>query len=150
MQLTTKVDVDSGIVTASVRCTDVSEETLEALNDFPKYVRYDDIDFSSKVAVIDEVTPELTDPDNSEADLVTLNLVNKNIKLDENFAAEIRLDSTKMSKKELTTSINSFEILSKAKALIFVEKIKERVITLKEEALKQNAADIEGEIVETI
>ena len=55
MQLTTNIDIDEGIVSASVKCTDISDETKEALHDYTKVLRYGDIDFSAKIKVIQMV-----------------------------------------------------------------------------------------------
>lgn len=49
MQLTRDVDITNGIVTASIVCSDISEETKEALHDFTKVLRYSNIDFSAKI-----------------------------------------------------------------------------------------------------
>ena len=54
-----------------------------------------------------------------------------------------------MSIKELTTAIPNIEILSKAKALIWVDKVESKIQELVDEARKQNAANIEG-TVETV
>lgn len=36
MQLTTDIDIDGGVVIASIKCTDISDETKEALHDYTK------------------------------------------------------------------------------------------------------------------
>ena len=51
MQLTTNIDIEDGIVTASIVCTDISDETKEALHDYTKMLRYGNIDFSAKIKV---------------------------------------------------------------------------------------------------
>lgn len=149
MQLTTNIDIDEGIVTASVVCTDMSDETKEALHDYTKVLRYGDIDFSAKVKVTNSM-PEIVADDDPDGEEVKIGLVDKSFVVDENLNLELKLDSNKMSNKELTSSITNVEILSKAKAIIWLERVKDKIQELLTEARKQNAANIEGTTEEVI
>lgn len=149
MQLTTNIDIDNGIVVASIKCTDISDETKEALHDYTKLLRYGDIDFSAKIKVTN-CKPEIVSDDDPDGETVKLGLIDKSFVVDENLSLELNLDSTKMSDKELTSSISNVEILSKAKAIIWVDKVKEEIQRLVDEAREQNAANIEGTIDEII
>ncbi len=143
MQLTTNIDIEDGIVTASIKCTDMSDETKEALHDYTKTLRYRNIDFSAKVKVTDGM-PEIVSDDDTDGEKVAIGLIDKSYVIDENLDLTLTLDSNKISENELTTTISSVEILSKAKALIWVEKVKVEIKKFVEEARKQNAANIEG------
>lgn len=55
-----------------------------------------------------------------------------------------------MSEKELTSSITNVEILSKAKAIIWIDKVKGEIQKLVDAAREQNAANIEGTVEEII
>lgn len=149
MQLTTNIDIDNGIVVASIKCTDISDETKEALHDYTKLLKYGDIDFSAKIKVTN-CKPEIVSDDDPDGETVKLGLIDKSFVVDENLSLELNLDSTKMSDKELTSSISNVEILSKAKAIIWVDKVKEEIQKLVDEAREQNAANIEGTIDEII
>lgn len=149
MQLTTNIDIDEGIVTASVVCTDMSDETKEALHDYTKVLRYGDIDFSAKVKVTNSM-PEIVADDDPDGEEVKIGLVDKSFVVDENLNLELKLDSNKMSNKELTSSITNVEILSKAKAIIWLERVKDKIQELLAEAREQNAANIEGTTEEVI
>lgn len=143
MQLTTNIDIDGGVIVASVECTDISDETKEALHDYTKVLRYGDIDFSAKIKVTNGM-PAIVNDDDPDGEIVYIGLINKSFVVDENLSLELKLDSNKMSKNELTTKIHSFETLSKAKALIWVEKVKTAINNLVLEAKEQNEANIEG------
>lgn len=143
MQLTTNIDIEDGVVIASIKCTDISDETKEALHDYVKVLRYGDIDFSAKIKVTNNL-PEIVSDDDPDGEEVRIGLIDKSFVIDENLSLELKLDSTKMSDKELTSSIPNVEILSKAKALIWLEKVKAEIQRLLTEAREQNAADIEG------
>ena len=149
MQLTTNIDIDEGIVSASVKCTDISDETKEALHDYTKVLRYVDIDFSAKIKVTNNM-PEIVDDNDPDGEEVEIGLIDKSFVVDENLNLELKLDSNKMSDKELTSSISNVEILSKAKAIIWLDKVKGEIQKLVDAAREQNAANIEGTVEEII
>lgn len=149
MQLTTNIDIEEGVITANIKCTDISDETKEALHDYTKTLRYSDIDFSSNIKVTNGM-PEIVSSEDSDGEKVSIGLIDKSFVIDENWDLELKIDSNKMSESELTTSISSVEILSKAKALIWVEKVKSEIKRLVEEAREQNAANIEGTTEEIV
>lgn len=149
MQLTTNIDIEDGIVTAGIKCTDMSDETKEALHDYTKTLQYGNIDFSAKVKITDGM-PEIVSADDTDGEKVTIGLIDKSFVIDENLDLTLTLDSNKISENELTTSISSVEILSKAKALIWIQKVKAEIKKLVEEAREQNAANIEGTTEEIV
>lgn len=149
MQLTTDIDIDGGVVIASIKCTDISDETKEALHDYTKLLRYGDIDFSAKIKVTNSM-PEIVDDDDPDGEEVKIGLIDKSFVVDENLNLELKLDSNKMSDKELTSSISNVEILSKAKAIIWIDKVKSEIQKLVDAAREQNTANIEGIVEEII
>lgn len=149
MQLTTDIDIDGGVVIASIKCTDISDETKEALHDYTKLLRYGDIDFSAKIKVTNGM-PVIVDDDDPDGEEVKIGLIDKSFVVDENLSLELKLDSNKMSDKELTSSISNVEILSKAKAVIWIDKVKGEIQKLVDAAREQNTANIEGTVEEII
>ncbi len=149
MQLTTNIDIDGGVVVANIQCTDISDETKEALHDYTKMLRYGDIDFSAKIKVTNNM-PEIVADDDPDGEEVKIGLIDKSFVVDENLNLELKLDSNKMSEKELTSSITNVEILSKAKAIIWIDKVKGEIQKLVDAAREQNAANIEGTVEEII
>ena len=149
MQLTTNIDIDAGVVVASIKCTDISEDTQEALHDYAKILRYGNIDFSANIKVTNGM-PEIVADDDPDGEEVRIGLIDKSFVVDETLNLELKLDSNKMSEKELTSSISNVEILSKAKAIIWVDRVKAEIQKLVSEAREQNAANIEGTVEEII
>ena len=149
MQLTTEIDIDAGVVVARIQCSDISNETKEALHDYTKILRYGDIDFSAKIKVTNNM-PEIVDDDDPDGEEVRIGLIDKSFVVDENLNLELKLDSNKMSDKELTSSITNVEILSKAKAIIWIDKVKSEIQKLVDAAREQNKANIEGTVDEVI
>ncbi len=149
MQLTTNIDIDAGVVIASIKCTDISDETKEALHDYTKMLRYGDIDFSAKIKVTNSM-PEIVSDDDPDGEEVKIGLIDRSFVVDENLDLELKLDSNKMSDKELTSSISNVEILSKAKAIIWLDRVKSEIQRLVDAAREQNSANIEGTVEEII
>lgn len=149
MQLTRDVDITNGIVTASIVCSDISEETKEALHDFTKVLRYSNIDFSAKIKVTNGM-PEIVSDDDPDGEEVTVALIDKSFVVDENLSLELKLDSNKMTSKELTSTISNVEILSKAKAIIWIDRVMKELQRLLTEAREQNSANIEGTTEEIV
>lgn len=112
-------------------------------------LRYGDIDFSAKIKVTNSM-PEIVDDDDPDGEEVKIGLIDKSFVVDENLSLELKLDSNKISNKELTSSISNVEILSKAKAIIWIDKVKSEIQKLVSEAREQNAANIEGTVEEII
>ncbi len=148
MQLTTNIDIDGGIIVATIQCTDISDETKEALHDYTKLLRYGDIDFSAKIKVTNGMPAIVADDPDGET--VKIGLIDRSFVVDEDLNLELKLDSNKISDKELTSSITNVEILSKAKALIWIDKVKSEIQRLVDAAREQNAANIEGTVEEII
>ena len=149
MQLTTNIDIEDGIIIATIMCTDISDETKEALHDYTKILKYSDIDFTAKIKVTNNM-PEIVTDDDPDGEEVRIGLIDKSFVVDENLDIELKLDSNKMSNKELTSSITNVEILSKAKALIWIDKVKSEIQRLVDAAREQNAANIECTVEEII
>ena len=112
-------------------------------------LRYGNINFSAKIKVTNGM-PEIVSDDDPDGEKVSIGLIDKSFIVDENLSLELKLDSNKMSDKELTSPISNVEILSKAKAIIWIDKVKKEVQRLVDEAREQNAANIEGTIEEII
>ena len=149
MELTTDIKIDEGIITANIKCTDISDETKEALHDYTKILKYGDINFSAKIKVTNNM-PEIVTDDDPDGEEVNIGLIDKSFVVDENLDLELKLDSNKMSDKELTSSITNVEILSKAKAIIWINKVKGEIQRLVDAAREQNTANIEGTVEEVI
>lgn len=148
MKLARSIDTEHDVITVSIVCVEISDETKEALHDYTKTLKYGDIDFSANIKVVNSM-PEIVSDDDPDGEQVTLKLVDKSFVIDENLNLVLELDSNKMSTKELTTSISNVEILSKAKALIWVDKVECKIQELVDEAREQNDANIEC-TVETV
>ena len=94
--------------------------------------------------------PSIVADDDPDGETVKIGLIDKSFVIDENLNLELKLDSNKMSDKELTSSISNIEILSKAKAIIWIDKVKGEIQRLVNAAREQNAANIEGTVEEII
>ena len=130
---------DSGQTVQSIEIL-LGNQTKEALHDYTKVLRYGDIDFSAKIKVTNSMS-EIVDDDGPDGEEVKIGLIDKSFVVDENLNLELKLDSNKMSNRELTSSISNVEILSKAKAIIWIDKVKSEIQRLAGEAREQNEKD---------
>ena len=77
-------------------------KTKEALHDYTKLLRYGDIDFSAKIKVTNGM-PAIVADDDPDGETVKIGLIDRSFVVDENLNLELKLDSNKMSDKELTS-----------------------------------------------
>ena len=94
--------------------------------------------------------PEIVSDDDPDGEEVTVALIDKSFVVDENLSLELKLDSNKMTSKELTSTISNVEILSKAKAIIWIDRVMKELQRLLTEAREQNSANIEGTTEEIV
>ena len=90
------------VIVASIKCTDISDDTKEALHDYTKMLRYGDIDFSAKIKVTNSM-PEIVADDDPDGEEIKIGLIDRSFVVDENLDLELKLDSNKISDKELTS-----------------------------------------------
>lgn len=90
MKLTRSIDTEHDIITASIVCTEISDETKEALHDYTKTLKYGDIDFSAKIKVTDGM-PEIVADDDPDGEEVSIKFVDKSFVVDENLNLTLEL-----------------------------------------------------------
>lgn len=111
--------------------TSVEEEEMNLLHDFPRTIKYSDIDFKSNMK-IDTTTgdPVITsDPvDGTNVEEVVIdNLINREYDVDEDLAISMSFDVTKIPANTLNSVFDTVEKLGKAYAELFAVKIQEEI-----------------------
>lgn len=141
--VSTRISVES----LGTALMDAAEEK-ELLEDTIVNLEYSAITFSDFVKVTggNPVIVPSTDP---AAEEVTLSLINKIIKLDENFEVELSIDITKIPTSALTAQLTTPLLVAQAQILIFTTKIKDEVERLLTE-MRNAHNDFEGETLYTI
>lgn len=159
MKLTKTINIEKGKVTATVACAELgddtytTEEELEMINDYNKAVKYSDIKFSAKMIYENGAFEILADDESdgeklAKADEVKLDLINKEIPLNETFNAKITINVDQI-KIVGENTITSKELMAQAKATLYVTKISEDIskILTKLRALQP---DVEGTTEEIV
>ena len=125
--------IDENIITVDITVaslgtsTTTEAEEQQIISDFPRSIRYSDIDFKANMK-IDETTgdPVITvdSVDHSKIEEVKIeNLVNKEFALTSDLHIVATFDVTKIPASALNTVFDSAEKLGKAYAILFTNKI---------------------------
>lgn len=125
-----------------------AEQELEQLHNFTRNLEYTKIKFSAPMKMIDNI-PVIASEDDSDTQLVSLNLINKKIPLDETFSVDISIDVSKIPTSELGDVFTTVESLAQAKIVLFAAKIKEEINRLLTE-IRAMSNDFETEIEYTL
>lgn len=137
MKLRINKSIENNIISVDITVaelgttTSVEEEEMNLLHDFPRTIKYSDIDFKSNMK-IDATTgdPVITsDPvDGTNVEEVVIdNLINREYDVDEDLAISMSFDVTKISANALNSVFNTVEKLGKAYAELFAVKIQEEI-----------------------
>lgn len=124
------VKVEIGVIELGTS-TSTGVEEAQILTDFPRSIRFSDIDFKANMK-IDFTTgdPVVTsDPvDNTTVEEVKIeNLINKEYPINEEMSIVITFDVTKIPVSALNTVFDTVEKLGKAYAELFAVKIQEEI-----------------------
>ena len=137
MKLNVKKTIEDNIITVDIRVielgTSTSTEIEEAqiLTDFPRSIRFSDIEFKANMK-IDSVTSDpvvTTDEvdDSSIVEVVIENLINKEYPINKDMNIIMTFDVTKIPTSALNVVFNTVEKLGKAYAELFSVKIQEEI-----------------------
>ena len=137
MKLNVKKTIEDNIITVDISVaslgttTSTADEEAQILSDFPRSVRFSDIDFKANMK-IDGSTGDpvvTTDPvDNSTVELVKIeNIINKEYPIDANMNIVMSFDVTKIPTSALNTVFDTVEKLGKGYAEVFSTKIQEEI-----------------------
>lgn len=123
-----------------------SEEEIEMVHDFVKTFCYRDIDFEANMKLDAGKNPVITDnePDGSTVAKVKLELINKEFTIDENLSLTLLIDVKKIDEDDLVEPFSTVEILGKARAELYAQKVQEK-ISEKLKEIRELATTFEGE-----
>lgn len=136
MKLNIKKTIEENIISVDISVVElgttasVMTEELNLLHDFPRSIKYSDIDFRSNMKMDANGDPSVTSnsADETGVEEVTIsNLINREYAVDENLSINMSFDVTKIPESELTTVFDTVEKLGKARAELFAVKIQEEI-----------------------
>ncbi len=137
MKLNIKKSIENNIVTVDISVAElgttssIQDEESNLLADFPRSVKYSDINFTGNMKV-DTTTgnPVVTTDAVDGTDVVEVSLkdiINKEYPIQEDMNIVFSIDVTKISDSELNDVMDTVEKLGKAKAELFATRIQEEI-----------------------
>ncbi len=137
MKLNIKKSIENNIVTVDISVAElgttssIQDEERNLLADFPRSVKYSDINFTGNMKV-DTTTgnPVVTTDAVDGTDVVEVSLkdiINKEYPIQEDMNIVFSIDVTKISDSELNDVMDTVEKLGKAKAELFATRIQEEI-----------------------
>ena len=136
MKLNIKKTIENNIVTVDISVaslgtsTSTSEEEMSVLADFPRSVRFSDIDFKGNIKLDSNGDPIVTDEEANGSTIVTVelkNIINKEYPINADLNISMPFDVTKIAVSEVNTVLDTVEKVGKAYAELFATKVQEEI-----------------------
>lgn len=136
MILNVKNTIDNNIITVVISVlalgtsTSTSDEESQALSDFPRSIRFTDINFKANIKLDENNDPIITDDvvDGSTVVEVELsNIINKEYPINADLKISMPFDVTKIPISETNTVLDSVEKVGKAYAVVFASKVQAEI-----------------------
>lgn len=137
MKLNIKKSIDNNIITVDISVAElgtsssVQDEERNLLADFPRSVRYSDINFVGNMKIDatsgDPVVTTDTVDGTNVVEVSLKDIINKEYPIREDMNIGFSIDVTKIPDSELNDVMNTVEKLGKAKAELFAIRIQEEI-----------------------
>lgn len=137
MKLNIKKSIDNNIITVDISVAElgtsssVQDEERNLLADFPRSVRYSDINFVGNMKIDatsgDPVVTTDTVDGTNVVEVSLKDIINKEYPIREDMNIGFSIDVTKIPDSELNDVMNTVEKLGKAKAELFATRIQEEI-----------------------
>lgn len=136
MKLNVKKTIEDNIITVDISVaelgtsTSTSEEEMSVLADFPRSVRFSDIDFSANVKLDGNSDPIVTDEEADNSTIVAVelkNIINKEYPINADLNISMPFDVTKITTSETNVLLDTVEKVGKAYATVFAAKVQAEI-----------------------
>lgn len=136
MKLNVKNTIEDNIITVDISVlalgtsTSTSDEESQVLSDFPRSIRFSDINFSANVKLDDNGDPIVTEEEADNSTIVTIelkNIINKEYPINAELNISMPFDVSKISTSETNTLLDTVEKVGKAYATVFAAKVQEEI-----------------------
>lgn len=137
MKLKVSKNINENIITVNIGVIElgtsnsVADEEENMLLDFPRSIRYSDINFKGNMK-IDTVSgdPVVTDSEVEDKKVVSIEIkdvINKEYPINKDMEISFAIDVSKIPEAELDSVFTTVEMLGKARAELFATKIQEEI-----------------------
>ena len=136
MKLNINKKIENNIITVDISVdslgtsTSTSEEESAILADFPRSIKFSDIDFKAKVKLDENSDPIVTEDEVDGSTVVEVelkNIINKEYPINQDMDVSISFDVTKISTSETNTLLDTVEKVGKAYATVFAAKVQAEI-----------------------
>ena len=136
MKLNINKKIENNIITVDISVdslgtsTSTSEEESAILADFPRSIKFSDIDFKANVKLDENSDPVVTAEEANDSTIVAVelkNIINKEYPINADLNISMPFDVTKISTSETHTSLDTVEKVGKAYATVFAAKVQAEI-----------------------
>lgn len=136
MKLNINKKIENNIITVDISVdslgtsTSTSEEESAILADFPRSIKFSDIDFKANVKLDENSDPIVTEDEVDDSTVVEVelkNIINKEYPINQDMDVSISFDVTKISTSETNTLLDTVEKVGKAYATVFAAKVQAEI-----------------------
>lgn len=136
MKLKVVKTIENNIITVGITVdslgtsTSTIDEERALLSDFPRSIRFSEIDFKANVKLDENGDPIVTDSEPDESTIFEIelkNIINKEYPIDETLDITMPFDVTKISANETNAILDTVEKVGKAYATVFATKVQAEI-----------------------
>ena len=136
MKLNINKKIENNIITVDISVAELGTSTStqieeeQILSDFPRSIKFSDIDFKANVKLDENSDPVVTAEEANDSTIVAVelkNIINKEYPINADLNISISFDVTKISTSETNTLLDTVEKVGKAYATVFVAKVQAEI-----------------------
>ena len=136
MKLNINKKIENNIITVDISVTELGTSTStqieeeQILSDFPRSIKFSDIDFKANVKLDENSDPVVTAEEANDSTIVAVelkNIINKEYPINADLNISMPFDVTKISTSETNTLLDTVEKVGKAYATVFAAKVQAEI-----------------------
>ena len=136
MKLNINKKIENNIITVDISVAELGTSTStqieeeQILSDFPRSIKFSDIDFKANVKLDENSDPVVTAEEANDSTIVAVelkNIINKEYPINADLNISISFDVTKISTSETNTLLDTVEKVGKAYATVFAAKVQAEI-----------------------
>ena len=136
MKLNINKKIENNIITVDISVAELGTSTStqieeeQILSDFPRSIKFSDIDFKANVKLDENSDPVVTAEEANDSTIVAVelkNIINKEYPINADLNISMPFDVTKISTSETNTLLDTVEKVGKAYATVFAAKVQTEI-----------------------
>ena len=136
MKLNINKKIENNIITVDISVAELGTSTStqieeeQILSDFPRSIKFSDIDFKANVKLDENSDPVVTAEEANDSTIVAVelkNIINKEYPINADLNISMPFDVTKIPTSETNTLLDTVEKVGKAYATVFAAKVQAEI-----------------------